>query len=347
VAKPHHRPRAAIRGSVSTPIPRGWITLDRLLAETGIDKDTLNNLRQRYRYVIPRSLVIPRATGRGGVAFYPPETASIIRRLNELRRENPNPDDCLWRLGLEGHRVDIRGWASDRIEQLGLWAAETYAGITGDMLRKAALAFKPFLKGRVRYDERVRDLLDWSLSAAAGDHAAGRDLSEPGGPPIRHTLAQATGMPAPASHPSREEAELFAVMIELMDLQRQAEIARDAADEQVEWALQVLRVVDRIIATIKTLNWNSAWPTIEPFVPRAKPEPPSWRARKAQRKRPLPAPAFVGVISAGWRRFDIRASAFSVLINLCSRNPAWSKGIAELLAFIEAKVTSLSRDDPS
>jgi hypothetical protein len=344
VAKPRHTPRAAIRGSVSTPIPRGWISLDRLLAETGVSKETLNNLRQRYRYAIPRPLVVPLATDRGAASFYPPETAPIIHRLNELRPENPNPDECLWRLWLEGHPVDIRGWASERTEQLGQWAAETHAGgnNAGDTLRRAALAFVRFLNGRVRSVERLSDLLDWALSAAAGDDAAGRDLSEPGGPPIRHTLAQAAGMPAPASLPSPVEAALIMVQVELMDLQRQTGIARNATDEEVEWARQQLRAADRIIAAMKMVDWNSAWSTIEPSVPRAKPEPPSWRARKAQRKRPLRAPAFARVALKTWRRFDGRAWVFTALIDLGRRGPRWSKGIAELLAFIEAGITSRS-----
>jgi hypothetical protein len=342
VAKPHHTPRAAKRGSVSTPIPRGWISLDGLLAETGISKGALNNLRQRYRYVIPRPLVVALATGRGAAAYYPPQTARVIHRLNELRRDNPNPDECLWRLWLEGPPVDIRGWASERTEQLGQWAAETYGNNGGDTLRKAALAFVRFLKGRVRNVERLSDLLDWSVSAAAGDDAAGRDLSEPGGPPILHTTAQAADAPAPASLPAPVVAKLIVVLVELMDLQRQTEIARNATGEEVEWARQQLRVADRIIAAVKMFDWNSAWPTIEPLVPRAKPEPPSWRARKAQRKRPLRAPAFVGLTLRMWRRFDARAWVFAALINLGRRGPLWSKGIGELLAFIEAGITSRS-----
>jgi hypothetical protein len=342
VAKPHHTRRAAIRGSVSTPIPRGRINLDRLLAKTGISEVTLNNLRERYPYVIPRPLVVPLATGRGSASFYPPKTVGIINRLNELRLENPNPDECLWRLYLEGHPVDIRGWASERTGQLGQWAAETYGNNGGDTPRKTALAFVRFLKGRVRNVERLSDLLDWSVSAAAGDDAAGPNLSEPGGPPILHTVAQATGMPAPASLPSPVEAKLIMVLVELMHLQRQTEIAGNATDKEVEWARQQLRAADRIIAAIKIVDWNSVWPIIEPFFPRAKPEPPSWRARKAKRKRPLGAPAFVGPTLKTWRRFDARAWVFAALIDLGRRDPLWRKAIPELLAFIEAGITTFA-----
>jgi hypothetical protein len=194
----------------------------------------------------------------------------------------------------------------------------------------------------VRNVERLSDLLDWSVSAAAGDDAAGRNLSEPGGPPILHIVAQAAGVPAPASLPSPVEAKLIMALVELLDLQRQTKIARNATDGEVEWARLQLRAADRIIAAMKKVDWNSAWPTIEPLVPRAKPEPPSWRARKAQRKRPLGAPAFVGLTLRMWRRFDARAWVFAALIDLGRRGPRWSKGIGELLAFIEAGITSLS-----
>jgi hypothetical protein len=105
--------------------------------ETGIDKATLNNLRGRYRYIIPRSVAPPRATGRGGASFYPPETAPIIRRLEELRKETRGgADNCLWRrLWLEDHRVDIRGWAAERLDQWNALLGEVLAGMTGEMLK--------------------------------------------------------------------------------------------------------------------------------------------------------------------------------------------------------------------
>lgn len=331
MAKPQHGPRTAIRGSVSTPIPRGWITLDYLLAETGIGKDTLNNLRQRYRYVIPRSLVVPLTAGRGGAAFYPPETASIICRLNELRRESPNPDDCLWRLWLEGHPVDFWGWAVNRLETAANRLDQIYPYLNM-AIRAVAAALVPFFKGRVRQVEQLADLADWALSAAAGEPDASRSLEDAEGPPVFDTFRKAGGLPVTAAFPRPEAA-----LIELLSLRRLAEIAAEMKEEQAEQARRDCQAIDCLFATVASVDWNAARPGIDPNVAKvagAKPEPPSWQARRAQRTRALPPPAILRLLSGLWRSNDFRAMIFALSVGV-RRFPGYSQNISELLALAE------------
>jgi hypothetical protein len=348
VVKPQHKPRAAIRGSVSTPIPRGWITLDRLLAEAGIGKDTLNNLRQRYRYVIPRSLVVPPPVGRGGAAFYPPETVTIIRRLQEIREETrTGTEDMLWWLWLEGHRVDFRGWAADRLDALKAKFDEIVADgyVPGNALREAAVGVINLSGGRMRNTEqtaaRVRDLIDWSLSAAAGEPNAAHDLEDGGGARVFDTLRKVGGLPVSAAFPPPE-----AGLIELLSTQRLAEVVAEATDEETEQARRDCQSITRLFAAIASVDWNATRTVVEPNVTRvtgAKPEPQSWQARKAQRTRTLPPPAIVRHLSDMWRSYNFRALIFAYSIG-ARRLPGYSKHITDLLALTEAALSLFPRE---
>lgn len=352
MAKPHHKPRTAIRGSVSTQIPRTWIGLDCLLAETGIGKDTLNNLRQRYRFVIPRPLVVPPATGRGGTAFYPPETVTIIRRLQELRQEGiRDPDDCLCRLCREGHPVDILGWTVERIEAMANGVAESNYGVTGNELRELAVALASMSGGRIRLASMpggrirnaaaVNDLADWLLSAAAGDPDTARNLEDPDGPPVFDMLRKISGLPMTAAFPLPETA-----LVDLLSLHRLAEIAAEPVDEEGAQVRRDFQTIDRISAEAASVDWNAVRTVAEPNVARvtgAKREPPSWQKRKEQRARALPPPGTVKLLLDRWRSYEFRAMVLAFLIG-ARRLPGYSKHISELLALTEWALSLFPRN---
>jgi hypothetical protein len=343
VAEPQHRPRTAIRGSVSTPIPRGWIALDRLLAETGIGKDTLNNLRQRYRYVIPRSLVVPLTAGRGGAAYYPPETPSIICRLNELRRESPNPDDCLWRLWLEGHPVDIRAWAADRLNVRADRFKKGYPP-TRDALGKAAAAIAEDSGGRIRTVESLRDAVDVMASIAAGEPDASHDLEG-----IFDTLCKFGGFPSFGAPLRALLVAVLAQVTELLSLPRLAEIAAKIGDEAAEQARRDWRTLTGIAVAAASIDWNKVLPALEAGVSEVdgvRPAPPSWTARKAQRTRALPPPMPVKSALKELGRPDFRAAAFVILIG-ARGDPAVSAIITQVLALAELTLPQLPQRKPA
>ena len=346
MAKPHHKLRAAIRGSVSTPIPRRWISLDRVLAESGIGKDTLNNLRQRYRYVIPRPLVVPLATGRGGAAFYPPETITIIRRLQELRQEKiRDPEDCLWRLWLEGHPVDIRGWAAVRLDVTVNKLEKGYPPSRKGIASVAAKIARS-LDGRIRSTVHLRDTVDFFASVAAGEPDAGRDLE--GMSPIFDTLCKAAGFPALHGQLRAWIVEGPVRLAQLLSLPRLAEIAANIRDEEVEQARRDWQAITRIAASVASVDWNAVLPVFEAEIAKVdgvRSAPPSWTARKARRTRALPPPALVKMMLKDLHDFDIRAKAFFILIGARS-DPEISDVITWVLALAELML-ALKRDPRS
>jgi hypothetical protein len=342
VAEPQHKPRTPRRGSVSTPIPLGWISLDPLLAETRLSKVALNDLRRRYRYIVPRPLVLPLAAGRGGAAFYPPETVAIIQRLQALRKENVDADDCLWRLWLEGHPVDIRGWAAERLNALANKFEKSYPP-SGKTIRTVAVAVADESGGQIRSVERLRDAVDVMASIAAGEPGAGQDLEG-----IFDVLCKAGGFPSLHGPLRARLVELLVRLAELLSLPRLTETAAKVRDEEVEQAWRDWQIITRIAATAAEADWNAVLPTIEAEIAKVdgvKPAPPSWAARKARRTRALPPPTPVKWALEEFRRPDFRAATFVMLID-ARRDPGVSAIITGVLALAELISPQLPKRNP-
>jgi hypothetical protein len=358
--KPQPSPRVVHRGSVSTAIPLGWITLDQLLAETGIDKATLNHLRQRFRYVIPRPLVVPLAAGRGAIAWYPPETPSIISRLQELRRETRgiDADDVLWQLWLEDHPVDMQGWAADRLDAVAEGTRKSYPyPPSAEDLRAAAARGAP-APHELQNSARLRDLLDWSLSLAVGrsDDAAAdlhapdpsimEALDEVHAPdvPILETLFEFVGLLISQSKTAEIGAMIEPSDLERLSTVRQAEIVADASVEQMNQARCDCRMIARLVSKAQTRDWVVAaaifWSAIE-WVTSTKAEPSSQQARRTRPERP---PKPIREFIAGWRDYNVRVRWLGSLIAI-RRYPHRMMGLGAVLdkglAFLDSALTSL------
>jgi hypothetical protein len=72
-----------------------------------------------------------------------------------------------------------------------------------------------------------------------------------------------------------------------------------APDRYMEEARRDWRAFSHLIETAERVDWNKA-PDLAAVG--AKPEPPSWAARKARRVRPKPAPDFIRNVIEEWRR---------------------------------------------
>jgi MerR HTH family regulatory protein len=330
--------RRPLRMPLNAGIPRGWIPLASLLAETGIDERTLNNWRQRR--LIPRPQVLPIPEGRGSVAYYSPETVTIIHRLRQLRSEVRNSDEWLWRLWLEGHPVEMQGWAADRIgEWKAVLDAMTAGGkeLTGAQVRKigSEIAAKAGARSRVRNVEKLADLADWALGAASG----GVDAipNDPEGPPIFDTLRKFGGLPTTAAFPLPDLLEL--------SLDRLAEIIAEATEDEVEQSRRDWQAIARLAIAAEGVDWNATRPVIEPAIAKVsgkKREPKSWRDRRARRARPLPAPNIIEFLVTIWRVYDIRALLLASLIGT-RRSAAHSERITEVLALAEGALSLFPR----
>lgn len=314
----------------SYPLPPGWLAPGALVAAGGIDEHTLTNWRKRH--LIPRPAVMP-MPGGGTASRYRPETLTIIRRIKELReKDSRNANGWLWTLWLEELPVEMLPWAAER---LGRWmgrqkpltarAAEARRAVSAEDIRRYAEEHPIFDRRSINAGEEA-DLIDASLSAAAGDPEA---MAEPA---VHRTLLKVGGLAA-AAFPLPEPD-----LIELLSLPRLAEIAAVATEDEAEQARRDCQAIARLVMAAEDIDWSATLPVIEPLVAKvtgAKTEPPSWQARKAQRKRPAAPPTIVGFLATQWRRFDNRAVMIAFLIG-ARRDPAGSKRITEILALAEA-----------
>jgi hypothetical protein len=359
-SKPQPSPRIPHRGSVSTPIPPQWITLDQLLTETGIDKDRLNHLRQRFRYVIPRPLVVPLPTGRGTIAWYPPETGSIIIGLQALRRETPGigADDALWQLWLKDHAVDMRGWAVERLDATAAWMRKSYPyPPSADALNAVAARWARAYSSQ-QNAARIRDLADWWLSLSVGqsDDAAAdlhspdpsilEALDEVQAPdvPILETLFEIVGLSINESRAAEIGAMIDPSDMEILSTARLAKFVADASLKEMNQARCDFRMIASLFSKAQALDWVVAasifWSAIE-WATGVKTEPSSQQARRTRPERP---PKPIREIIAGWRDYNVRVRWLASLIAI-RRYPDRMRGLGAVLdqglAFLDSALTSL------
>jgi hypothetical protein len=341
---------STVVGSLRRPVAtRRWLTGEtrrhprsRDSRKTYLASTTGRDSPQYRPFLIPQPFTA--ATQRGTVAHYHPETGAIIRRIEELRRENHRGADLLWQLWCEGRPVDMKGWVAARLGKLMAVLNKAYPP-SPDIIEAVASSLPQISGGRVRKAgpkdsqtakaEKINDLADLLLSAAAGDadinHFTGK---------IFDVLRNIGGLPLSSAFPLFE-AELF----DLMRLDRQMAIIAEATDAEMEQARRDWQTIACLVAAVKRVDWGMVLPSIAAAVARvtgAKPEPPSWRARKARRTRPLSPPGIVDFLAARWRSFDQRATAVAFLIGArrpSNSDPDRSKRITEILALADWTMT--------
>jgi hypothetical protein len=317
---------------LSEPVPPGWLPRARVLEEGGIDERTLNNWRMRF--LIPRPVVV------GKASYYRPETIAIIRRLKTLSGETHSADDWLWRLWFEGFLVEMQEWATARLN--AMWEKVRQAGDlqSREAIEAHSVKLISMSGGRIRQaGEAVRDLADILISATLGEADASDFASKP-----FDVLLKVGGLPlGGAFQPPDGE------LIELLSLHRMTEVIADATEEEMEQASRDAQAIARLIAAAEGVDWHAVRLASESAVAkvtRTKPEPASWRARKARRTRPYPTPAIVSYLSGGWRSFDQRALLLAFLIGArqpSNSDPGRSKRITEILTLAELALSLFPR----
>ena len=273
-------------------------------------------------------------TPRGGTAsYYRPETVAIVRRIRELRRQTRSADDWLWRLWIEGYPVEILPWAKRRLEA----SAKKIEDVRRDVSRKDLaqhVAKRRTFDGRTISPKQEVGLLDAALSAGAGK-ADGFQPSAFG------TLLKVAGLsPQRFPHPEVELVEMLAV-------ERQSELVASATEDEAEQARRDWQAIARLVETAEAVDWAASMPAIEPAIARITGEqsdPPSWRARKANRARPQGAPATIGLLLDQWRDYDGRAMMLAFLIG-ARRDRNRSKRITELIALADWALSLFPRKE--
>jgi hypothetical protein len=315
-----------LRAFASAP-PNGWITRDRLLAETGIGERKLAAWAAQLGL---RTCLVSR--GRGGLdSYYPSESIGTIKRLLELSAESPrNLDEWLWRLWLEGHEVDVRAWARKHLAY-GL-----------KELGRRRSSGSRLIQNRIRGPMHRAALSHYANFAASGRAGPARDASmHNADPPILDFVLRIGGLPGNAGPPSGELKKVEH-SYEFSCLDR---ILQDATDDELTQARRDWQTLARWVDAAQAVDWNAVSPDVSARIKSltgARPDPPSWRARKAQRQRPMPPPDLVRFLMDFWPELAARAAILPLLIHL-RRSPTLDKVITEGVAMVDSGFDRLPR----
>ena len=317
--------------------PPGWIPLAQVLAETGIDEHTLNNWRSRF--LIPRPFTA--AKQRGAISYYRPETVAVIRRIKELRWDKYRGASLLWRLWLEGHPVEMRGWAVKRFNALAAKSIRNYPP-KSDVLGRSARGLSKDTSRRVRNVERLSDLVDAILAIAAGnDEGVTASMIE--------TLFKLVGLPIKSAKASEIAGKIKPSDLEILSVSFRTEVFSTANDDEIEQARRDFQIIDGFFPKAQKVDWSAAEAiiraTIDHLTGTTKPEPPSWQARKSRRTRPTHPAPFIKRLAAEWRDYDLRAVLLVSLVTI-RRYPDRMMGLGEsltrMLAILDFVLSALS-----
>lgn len=306
---------------------RRYIDLPDLLSATGYEKRDLWDLRRRGLFPFkPEHTHVPGR--RGSASKYPLEALDYLQRLKEVQQQSPRKsDEWLWRMWLDpaDWPIDMRAWVLRKLDDML------------DTTRRAkarGLVLEPgderqFLRaGHVRNVKNRQAGADWLIAWTMANERPDLYSAMPEG--VRDwgfddLLLRLIGAPLLAgfrdikSKGRREQISKRGGPYLLAHFRRITALARDRHIEQVR---RDYRAIFRVIESAERVDWNK----VSDFTEGAKPEPPSWAARKARRTRPKPPPHFIKSFIETWRRgFDDRAALlFSTLLTarrLLSRAP--------------------------
>jgi len=308
----------AVRTFAPAP-PEGWIDRVRLLTETGVSDRKFAEWAPKLGL---RTCLVSR--GRAGVeAYYPPGSIRMIKRLLEISATSPRDmNRWLWQLWLEGFDVDICGWAKKHIS----------SGLKGLVRRKSS--GPRLIRNRVRGHSHRAAFATYSHLVAAGRAGPDREVSIHNvDPPIFDLLLKIGGLPSntklPAGELKKGEHKVsFKYLCKVLDT---------ATEDEIEQARRDWRMLARWSDAAKAIDWNSISPELDlkfKALTGAPSDPPSWRARKAQRQRPWPAPPLVQNLVALWPELAARATVLPFLIDL-RRSPTLGQMITTWAATID------------
>jgi hypothetical protein len=306
--------------------PKGWIGKDRLLAEIGISD---RRLAEWAPHLGLRTCLVSR--GRNGIeAYYPPDSVGMIKRLLELRAQSPRDmDRSLWQLWLEGEDVDITAWAKKHLAR-GL----------RELGRRRSSGYSLMLK-RVRRPTHRVALVSYAHLAATDRAGPGRETSLLNAdPPIWDLALKIAGLPSNARPPSGEQKNIehsysFSHLYRLLS---------SATGDEIQQARRDWQMLARWVEAAGTIDWNSVGPDLELKIRTlegARPDPPSWRARKAQRQRQSP-PDLVQSLVAFWPELAARAAVLPLLIGF-RRSPILDQIITRAAATTDWEFDRLPR----
>jgi hypothetical protein len=305
--------------------PKGWISKDKLQKETGIGDRPLADWTDHFGL---KTCLVSRGS-EGMDSYYGPNCVATINRARELIAEAPRDmNQRLWRLWLEGHDVDVHRWAKQHLAS-GL-----------KELRRLQSSHR-LIRNRVRSPSHRATLHNYAHLAAIGQAGMAEETSLHNiDPPVLELLLKTSGMPSNAI-PAGELRDVEP-RFSFHYLHR---VLATATDEEIEQARRDWRMLAGWVDAAGAIDWNLISPDIDAKIRAltgAPADPPSWRARKAQRQRPLPAPPLIQFLIAFWPELAVRAAVFSLLIDL-RRSPTLDQIITAAAAMIDVEFGRMPR----
>ena len=167
-------------------------------------------------------------------------------------------------------------------------------------------------------------------------------------PPIFDIMLKVSGLPSNAPVPDRDlRRELSKMDLSFGGLSKT--IIADASDEDFEQARRDWRVIAGLIEAAETIDWNAtaaAWDARISSLAGAPPDPPSIRARKARRVRPLPPPTIIVTLRTLWHESVARAVILAAVIAF-RRSPYFSNLVSAMLVGAELWFEGLPSREPA
>jgi hypothetical protein len=309
--------------------PPGWIDARELFA--GIPKST--RAEWRAEGLFPEPIIERLGRGRGTASYYPPGTGALLARLREPGRATQDRDALIWDLWLDpaDYPVNMRRWVMNRID--GFLAAlrapeapENLAALKDPEKAAALISTLPrrhparVILGNLKDATALATLTSWALDIA-DERDPAVSLYDPQST-VLAALLKAFGFPSNFSPaPDKQINPEMMSLVYLTEL-----IAKSRADmegmgeEKFSQVRADCRAISTLAEAAEAVDWNVVSRTLDKddaFLALTSTEPPSYRARRAerhtQRKNQL-KPQIIRTLLSLWNNFDFRAALIPGLI---------------------------------
>jgi hypothetical protein len=300
--------------------------------------------------ILPAPILDPLGRGRGSASYCPPGTDVLFARLREPGRATQDRDALIWDLWLDptDYPVNMRRWVLNRFDRfLDLLRApeapEIVAALKNQEKATALIGALPrrhpvrVILGNLKDASALATLCSWALDLA-DDRDPAVSLYDPQSAVLAALLK---GFGLPRNFCPAPDKQINPEMLSLAYLGEFVKKAREGTADAGEEELSKVRPDCRAIAALadaaEAVDWNAVSRALDKdaaFLALTSTEPPSYRARRAerhaQRKNQL-QPKIIRTLLAIWNNFDCRAALVLGLVYIhCS--PDHAKSLSEILA---------------
>jgi hypothetical protein len=326
--------------------PPGWIDARELFA--GAPKSTLAEWRGEG--LLPEPIVEPLGRGRGRASYYPPGTDALFARLRQPGRATQDRDALIWDLWLDPaeYPVNMRRWVLKRIDRFlaslrAPEAPEIVAALKDSKRAAALIGTLPrrhpvrVILGNLKDVRALATLCSWALDIA-DERDPAVSLYDPQSV-VLAALLKAFGLPTHFSRvPDKQiNPEMLSLSYFGELIAKAREDAAGAGGEKLSQVRSDCRAIAALAEAAESVDWNAVSRTLDKnaaFLALTSTEPPSYRARRAerhaQRKNQL-QPITIRTLLALWNNFGVRTAVVPGLIYIRGSS-GHARSLAEIIA---------------